>query len=125
MSVLFYAFLILLMYFLAGINKANNFSSTVKGFQYMFFLQKLPDYFYYLTIFCVILLEIFAPIIILFSLYTNTYTEYAYYSSIGLALFTVLASLIYHFPSNENQYYAFMKNLTATGSLMLLSTMFH
>lgn len=124
MDVFFYAFLILLMYFLAGINKANNFSSTVKGFQNMFFLKNLPDYFYYLTIFGVVLLEIFAPIIILFSLYTNTYTEYAYYSSIGLALFTVLATLIYHFPSNKSQYYAFMKNLTATGSLMLLSTMF-
>ena len=125
MDVFFYAFLILLMYFLAGINKANNFSSTVKGFQSMFFLKKLPDYFYYLTIFGVVLLEIFAPIIILFSLYTNTYTEYAYYSSIGLALFTVLATLIYHFPSNKGQYYAFMKNLTAIGSLMLLSTQFH
>jgi uncharacterized membrane protein YphA (DoxX/SURF4 family) len=59
---------------------------------------------------------------IMYSLYTNTYNEYAYYSSIGLALFTVLASLIYHFPSNKGQYYDFMKNLTATGSLMLLST---
>ena len=125
MDIFFYAFLILLMYFLAGINKANNFTSTVKGFQNMFFLKKLPDYFYYLTIFGVVLLEILAPIIILFSLYTNTYSEYAYYSSVGLAFFTVLATLIYHFPSNESQYYAFMKNLTATGSLMLLSTLFH
>ena len=125
MDVLFYAFLILLMYFLAGINKANNFSSTVKGFQTMFFLKKLPDYFYYLTIFGVVLLEIFAPVMIMYSLYTNTYTEYAYYSSIGLALFTVLATLIYNFPSSESQYHAFMKNLTATGSLMLLSTMFY
>ena len=124
MDVFFYAFLILLMYFLAGINKANNFSSTVKGFQNMFFLKNLPDYFYYLTIFGVVLLEIFAPVMIMYSLYTNTYNEYAYYSSIGLALFTVLATLIYHFPSNKGQYYDFMKNLTATGSLMLLSTMF-
>ena len=124
-NIILYAFFILLMYFLSGINKANNFLSTVKGFQYMFFLKKLPEYFYYLTIVGVILLEILAPIVILFSLYTNTYTEYAYYSSIGLALFTVLATLIYHFPSNKSQYYAFMKNLTATGSLMLLSTFFH
>lgn len=124
-NIILYAFFILLMYFLAGINKANNFLSTVKGFQHMFFLKKLPEYFYYLTILGVILLEILAPIVILFSLYTNTYTEYAYYSSIGLALFTVLATLIYHFPSNKSQYYAFMKNLTATGSLMLLSTFFH
>ena len=122
--ILFYAFMILLMYFLAGINKAKNFSSTVKGFQSMFFLQKLPSIFYDLTILGVVLLEIFAPIIIMFSLYTNTHTECAYYSSVGLAVFTVLANLIYHFPTNKGQYSAFMKNLTAIGSLMLLSTLF-
>jgi uncharacterized membrane protein YphA (DoxX/SURF4 family) len=125
MDVLFYAFLILLMYFLAGINKVNNFSSTVNGFHNIFFLKNLPNYFYYLTILGVILLEIFAPIVIMYSLYTNSYTNYAYYSSVGLALFTVLATLIYHFPSNKNQYYTFMKNLTATGSLLLLSTFFN
>lgn len=122
--ILFYAFMILLMYFLAGINKAKNFSSTVKGFQDMFFLQKLPRIFYDLTILGVVVLEIFAPIIIMFSLYTNTHTDYAYYSSVGLALFTVLATLIYHFPTNKGQHSAFMKNLTAIGSLMLLSTLF-
>tara|TARA_Y100000389_G_C17318038_1_gene441544 strand:+ start:241 stop:618 length:378 start_codon:yes stop_codon:yes gene_type:complete len=125
MDVLFYAFLILLMYFLSGINKVNNFSSTVNGFHNIFFLKNLPGYFYYLTILGVILLEIFAPIVIMYSLYTNSYTNYAYYSSVGLALFTVLATLIYHFPSNKNQYYNFMKNLTAFGSLMLLSTSFN
>ena len=57
--------------------------------------------------------------------YTNTFSEYAYYSSIGLAIFTILATLIYHFPPNGSQYYTFMKNLTATGSLMLLSTHFN
>ena len=124
MYILFYAFMILLMYFLAGINKAKNFSSTVKGFQSMFFLQKLPRIFYDLTILGVVLLEIFAPIIIMFSLYTNTHTECAYYSSVGLAVFTVLANLIYHFPTNKGQYSAIMKNLTAIGSLMLLSTLF-
>ena len=124
MNILFYAFLILLMYFLAGIHKAMNFSSTVKGFQNMVFLQKMPSIFYNLSILGVILLEIVAPIIIMFSLYTNTHRDCAYYSSIGLALFTILASLIYHFPTNKGQRSAFMKNLTAIGSLMLLSTMF-
>ena len=124
MNILFYAFLILLMYFLAGIHKAMNFSSTVKGFQNMVFLQKMPSIFYNLSILGVILLEIVAPIIIMSSLYTNTHRDCAYYSSIGLALFTILASLIYHFPTNKGQRSAFMKNLTAIGSLMLLSTLF-
>ena len=50
--------------------------------------------------------------------------DLAYFSSVGLAGFTVLATLIYHFPPTGGEYYAFMKNLTATGSLMLLSTLF-
>jgi hypothetical protein len=124
MKLLIYAFLILLMYFLAGISKAVNFSSTVKGFNNMFFLKNMPTIFYDFAILGVVLLEILAPIVIMFSLYTNTYTDYAYYSSIGLAIFTILATLIYHFPTKGSQYYAFMKNLTATGSLMLLSTQF-
>ena len=124
MKILFYASLILLMYFLSGINKAMNFSATVKGFHNMFFLKNMPTIFYDFAILGVVLLEILAPIVIMFSLYTNTYTDYAYYSSISLAIFTILATLIYHFPTKGGQYYAFMKNLTATGALMLLSTFF-
>tara|TARA_Y100000813_G_C24030054_1_gene289343 strand:- start:162 stop:500 length:339 start_codon:yes stop_codon:yes gene_type:complete len=112
------------MYFLAGINKARNFSQTVNGFKNMFFLKKLPNIFYNLAIFLVVVLEILAPIIIMYSLQTNQYSDLAYASSVGLAIFTILATLIYHFPPVGGEYYAFMKNLTATGSLMLLSTFF-
>ena len=119
-----YAFMILIMYFLSGINKAKNFSKTVSGFKKMFFLTTLPNLFYQLAIFFVIILEIVGPIVILYSLQTNIYNHLAYYLSVGLAIFTVLATLIYHFPPSGDQYYSFMKNLTATGSLMLLSTLF-
>ena len=119
-----YAFMILLMYFLSGINKVKNFSNTVAGFKKMFFLKKFPNIFYQLSISVVILLEILGPIIILYSLQTDMYNKLAYFSSVGLAGFTVLATLIYHFPPTDSEYYAFMKNLTATGSLMLLSCLF-
>jgi len=124
MLVSIYAAIILLMYFLAGINKARNFSQTVSGFKNMFFLKKLPTFFYQAAILGVIFLEILAPVVIMYSLQTNMYNALAYYSSVGLAVFTVLATLIYHFPPVGGEYYAFMKNLTATGSLMLLSTLF-
>jgi len=117
--------MILLMYFLAGINKARNFLSTVTGFKNMFFFKNLPNLFYNVAIFLVIVLEIIAPIIIQYSLFTNSYEIYAYYSSIALAIFTILATLIYHFPPSGNEYYPFMKNLTATGALFLLSMQFN
>jgi len=121
---LVYASMILLMYFLAGINKARNFSDTVSGFKNVFFMKKLPSIFYQLSISIVILLEILAPLIIIYSLKTNLYSGLAYFSSIFLAGFTVLATIIYHFPPQGSAYYPFIKNLTATGGLMLLSTLF-
>lgn len=125
MITIIYAFMILLMYFLAGVNKARNFSQTVTGLKNMFFLKNLPNLFYQLVIFLVIILETVAPIVILYSLQNNSHRNLAFYSSVGLAIFTVLATLIYHFPPSGGQYYPFMKNLTATGSLMLISTFFN
>ena len=119
---LIYAVLILLMYFISGINKANSFKATVYSFKKIFFIKNLPLIFYKLSIFLVIILELFAPLIIIFSLYTSLYIKLAYYSSISLAIFTVLATLIYHFPPYGSDYYAFLKNITAIGGLMLLST---
>lgn len=124
MLITVYAIMILLMYFLAGINKAMNFKQTVNGFKNMFMFKNLPQMFYDLAIALVVVLEIVAPLIIVYSLQTNLYADLAYYSSVSLAVFTVLATLIYHFPPSGAEYYAFIKNLTATGSLLLLSTFF-
>ena len=122
MFISIYASMILFMYFLAGINKAKNFSQTTEGFKKMFFFNNLPQIFYILAISLVIILEIFAPLIIIYSLQTKLYNNIAYYSSISLAIFTVLATRIYHYPPTGGHYYPFMKNLTATGALLLLST---
>ena len=124
MLITVYAIMILLMYFLAGINKAMNFKQTVNGFKNMFMFKNLPQMFYDLAIALVVVLELVAPLIIVYSLQTNLYADLAYYSSVSLAVFTVLATLIYHFPPSGAEYYAFIKNLTATGSLLLLSTFF-
>jgi len=124
MLVSIYAFMILIMYFLAGVNKISNFGSTVEGFKHMLPFKGLPQIFYTLVITSVIILEISAPLVIMMSLHTESHQEYAYYSSVGLASFTILATLLYHFPTKEGQYYSFIKNVTATGALMLLSTLF-
>jgi uncharacterized membrane protein YphA (DoxX/SURF4 family) len=125
MELLIYSTMILFMYFVAGINKLLHFKNTVSGFKNMFILKKLPNLFYQFIIICVILLEIIAPIIIIYSIQTKHLENLACISSISLGIFTILATLIYHFPPKGSNYYAFMKNLTATGSLFLLSTVFH
>ena len=66
----------------------------------------------------------FGSLLILYSLYTNKYEEYAYVATIGLAVFTAMTILIFHFPTNPSEMVSFTKNLSIFGGLMLLSRRF-
>ena len=63
-------------------------------------------------------------LLILYSLYTSEYEEYAYVATIGLAVFTAMTILIFHFPTNPSEMISFTKNLSIFGGLMLLSRRF-
>ena len=63
-------------------------------------------------------------VIIMYSLYTNSYKEYAYAATIGLAAFTAMTILIFHFPTNKAEVISFTKNLSILGGLVLLSQQF-
>jgi uncharacterized membrane protein YphA (DoxX/SURF4 family) len=63
-------------------------------------------------------------LLILYSIYTSKYEEYAYIATIGLAVFTALTILIFHFPTNPDETISFTKNLSIFGGLMLLSQRF-
>ena len=63
-------------------------------------------------------------VIIMYSLYTNSYQEYAYAATIGLAAFTAMTILIFHLPTNKAEVISFTKNLSILGGLMLLSQRF-
>tara|TARA_B100001093_G_C26217599_1_gene754681 strand:- start:88 stop:426 length:339 start_codon:yes stop_codon:yes gene_type:complete len=108
---------------MAGINKILNFSNTVSGFKKIFFL-KLPNIVYNLIIIGVIILEIVGPLIIVYSFYNHAMYKLAYYSCILLALFTVAATLLYHFPPKGAEYYFFMKNMSIIGGLLFVSLSF-
>lgn len=66
----------------------------------------------------------FGSSLILYSLYTSKYEEYAYIATIGLAVFTAMTILIFHFPTNPSEVISFTKNLSIFGGLMLLSQHF-
>ena len=76
------------------------------------------------TIVGVIGLLMLGSLLILYSLYTSKYEEYAYVATIGLAVFTAMTILIFHFPTNPNEMISFTKNLSIFGGLMLLSQRF-
>jgi uncharacterized membrane protein YphA (DoxX/SURF4 family) len=76
------------------------------------------------TICGVIILLLFGSLVILYSLFTSMYKECAYIATIGLATFTAMTILIFHFPTNKSEIISFTKNLSIFGGLMLLSQQF-
>ena len=86
--------------------------------------NKLISLIYNTTICGVIALLIFGSLLVLYSLFTNKYYDYAYIATIGLATFTSMTILIFHFPTNNSETISFTKNLSIFGGLMLLSQQF-
>jgi uncharacterized membrane protein YphA (DoxX/SURF4 family) len=110
---------ITLLFFLSGFDKITNFIQVVKDFMNK---TKLPFILSKIIIACVILLEIIAPLIL--SIYSYNHNPllhtYAKLSILGLIVFTILATFIYHFPPVGQNYYSFMSNLSTLGGLLLL-----
>jgi hypothetical protein len=103
-------------------------SITIIGIPLLVFFKKYLKQFgtliYNTTILGVIMLLIFGSLLILYSLCTSMYQDYAYVSTIGLATFTAMTILIFHFPTNKSEMISFTKNLSIFGGLMLLSQHF-
>ena len=120
MNLLFIASLfITLLFFLSGFNKIKDFNQVTKGFVNK---TKIPLFLSKIVISGVILLEIIAPLIITLYSYNLNKSLYPYtkLSLIGLIIFTILATLIYHFPPIGSNYYSFTSNLSTIGGLILL-----
>jgi len=86
--------------------------------------EALVSFIYNTAITGVIGLLTLGSLLILYSLYTNKYEEYAYVATIGLAVFIAMTILIFHFPTNPDETISFTKNLSIFGGLMLLSQRF-
>jgi len=114
--------LIVLMFLMSGINKVYTFDTVVGGLKQKI-QYDLPIVFYNIVIAIVILLEIIAPIIIINYAVTGSNKQWAYYSTIGLILFTILATIIYHFPScsTYTKCIPFWANISLIGGLSLLA----
>jgi uncharacterized membrane protein YphA (DoxX/SURF4 family) len=110
---------ITLLFFVSGFQKIKDFMKVVKGFMNK---TKIPLLLSKIIISVVILLEIVAPFIIALYSYNSNPKLYTYtkLSLLGLILFTILATLIYHFPPTGSNYYSFMSNLSTLGGLLLL-----
>ena len=110
---------ITLLFFISGFHKIKDFMNVVKGFMNK---TKVPLSLSKIIISGVILLEIVGPFIIALYSYNANPKLYTYtkLSLLGLIIFTILATLLYHFPPFGSNYYSFMSNLSTLGGLLLL-----
>lgn len=119
------SFALLAMYILAGIQKIGAFRATVDGLLQKPLFNMLPTLFSMIAIMITIVIEIIAPLIILYALYVGSYSTYGYYSTLAIILFTVFATGLYHNPIlDSNETIQFMKNTSIIGGLLLLMNTF-
>jgi uncharacterized membrane protein YphA (DoxX/SURF4 family) len=111
---------ITLMFFLSGFHKVYDFTTVSKG---LMMKTSLPLTLAQFVIGLVIVLEIVAPLVITTYTYQSSNKGlymYAKLSTLALLLFTIVATLLYHFPPTGSNYYSFMSNLSTVGGLILL-----
>jgi uncharacterized membrane protein YphA (DoxX/SURF4 family) len=115
---------ITLLFFISGLYKIKDFIQVVKEFTNR---TKIPFTLSKIIIIGVILLEIIAPLIISVYSYNHNPLLYTYtkLSLIGLIVFIILATFMYHFPPVGQNYYSFMSNVSTLGGLLLLYKYFN
>ena len=125
MNSLFFQSLFLgLIFFMAGINKIGGFNGTVSGLEKKLSFNIFPKIIFQLIIAGVIIVEILAPILMTMgttNMLNNNYGKLGIFSLLIFTIFSILASVLYHFPSNKAQFMPFLKNLAIIGGLWALS----
>jgi uncharacterized membrane protein YphA (DoxX/SURF4 family) len=111
------------MFFLSGFNKINKFTKTVENLQSKMNIN-INENIYKLIITFVIILEILAPLIIVYYYVTgkDLVQQGTMYAIYGLIIFTILATILYH-PLYVNDYFKsipFWANMSLIGGLLLL-----
>ena len=117
------SFLLTIMFFLSSFSKIKNYQEVVKGFGKKFDnkLFNMPQVFYMMSIIIAICIQFFCPLIIMYSIYDKKYSIYGSIACLIIALFTILATYLYHFPPSGKEYYPFMSNVTTIGGLSVLA----
>jgi hypothetical protein len=110
---------ILALYFLSGINKLFNFSSTAKGINEKFIFNKLPILVTNICLACVILVWIIGSILLVYAKLKNK-NKLGIFLSLTFLIFTLIITGYYHNPIiDSSQKIQFLKNLSIMGSFIL------
>ena len=121
-----YVFILVTMYFVSGVDKLFHFEKVVAGLHKR--ASFIPLFMCNLMIGCAILIELLAPLGCVYAslrMNDSRAIKIGMWSTYALILFTIMATLLYHFPPTTSaKYYPFMSNLATTGGLLVLSYVF-
>ena len=107
------------MFFASGIDKLLHYNKVVIGLQKRLEPSvSLHKYIIQLMIVFAIVIELFAPLIVVWSIFNKQYRYLGEYAMYSLIFFTVFATLIYHFPPLGIKWYPFSSNITTIGALI-------
>ena len=120
---------IVYMFFASGFHKLMSITETSVGLQKRmvnFGIEFINIDAYKLIIVFAAIWEIIAPIVLVYS-GTNIKKnkKEGIISSLSLVVYTILATLIYHFPPIRAHYYPFISNVTTIGALLLVAYTFY
>ena len=110
----------LAMFAISGVEKIQNFDSTVSSVSDKLSSISSQDLIKGIVI-AVIAIELLAPTIIAFSVITDRAKSLAVLSALSLAIFTAAATYLYHFPPTGKAYYPFISNVTTFGCMLLIA----
>lgn len=110
---------LLFVYFYAGIKKLFTITPTTDSITSLPFFNMLPRVVSLAATLGTIAIEIIAPVLIITALFAPEFNAYYKPSIYSLIIFTVIASLFYHPPTDPSQRTSFLKNLGLIGGFIL------
>jgi drug/metabolite transporter superfamily protein YnfA len=70
---------------------------------------------------CAVILQLIAPVLIMYTIISGKSKLIGILAALSLAVFTILATIVFYIPATGNKYYALLGNLTTLGCMLLIS----
>ena len=119
MIVLIAAILLMIIFFVSGVRKANNFDGVIG-----MVAEKLPaidnETIYRIVAGLIVALEIIAPLVIVYAIATRNNLDLARMALLALIAFTILATVLYYYPVTDDNMLSGMLHLALIGGLLAL-----
>lgn len=111
--------LLVLLFLFSGVQKLFNINGTADVLKNKININ-FPHWMYVVVIIIVIAIQIGCSSSLIYYAATKKHATLAYYSTILLLCFTVLATIIFHIPPIKTNYHPCMSNISLVGGLLLV-----